>query len=143
MECIAAVLGLVSHSIEGITKLRTFFADVASASKTIARFLHDLDSLLQVLYEVEKIAAKTARVEAPDKLDVNIASLQVQLEDINKDVFIWLQKARELRPASDRGTKAWFKKFWVGVNQNPVKSIREEIAKHKQSIGISLAMMGR
>ena len=141
---IAAILGLVGHSIEGIVKLRSLFADVASASQTISRFLNDLNVLLQNLHEIENIIAKIRETETPSgSLMVDVASLNVQLEDCNKDIFIWLQTARDLRPAGDGGRRAWFKKFWISINQASVKHIREEAARHSHALELSLAILGR
>ena len=140
---IIAILGLVGNGIQGLVNLQGFFEDAASASRTVERFLFDLNSLLQVLHEVEKLFVTISTFEMPDGLDTVIASLQVQLENSNKDISRWLQKARGIRPASDKGQKAWFKKRMVAFSQASIKSIQEEIRADKQMIGVNLTILGR
>ena len=138
-----AILGLVGNGIQGLAKLQDFFEDAASASRTIERFLFDLNSLLQVLHEVERLLVTISTFEMPDGLETNIASLQVQLESSNKDISKWLQKARGLRPASDKGQKAWFKKSMVAFSKGSINSIREEIKGDKHMIEVHLTILGR
>lgn len=140
---IIAILGLVGNSIQGLVKLQDFFEDVSSAPRAIERFLLELNSLLQVLHEVEKLLVTISTFERPEGLDVNIASLQVQLEKANKDAFKWLQKAKGLRPASEKGQKAWFKKTMVVFSKSSIQSIREEIRADKQMIEVNLTILGR
>ena len=138
---LAGLISVAGQGIDGIIKLRNLYLEVASASKTIAFFLHDINSLLRVLYDVEKLLCMISASDQPDGLDLDAASLQTQLELCNQDVFKWLKKARDLRPASSY--VGWQKKIWVGINQGPIKNIREEISRHKQTIELSLSILGR
>ena len=140
---IVAILTLVGHSIQGLVKLQDFFEDISSASRTIERFLFDLNSLLHILREVEKLFVTISTFEMPDGLDFNIALLQGQLDHTNKDIFKWLQKVRSLRPASETGQMAWLKKSLVVFSKGSIKSIREEIRGDKQSIEVNLTILGR
>lgn len=140
---IAGILGLAGQSINGIIQLRGFFSDVASASRTIERFLRDINSLLHVLHDVESLFSQLSASEFDGTPSTNSASLQVELEDCRKDVFEWLKVARDLRPASSQGRKSWFKKFWIGVNQASMDTIRIELERHRRAIQLNLAVIGR
>ncbi|MCJ1251955.1 hypothetical protein MMC30_009193 [Trapelia coarctata] len=140
---IAGVLSLAGQSINGIVQLRGFFSDVASASRTIERFLRDINSLLRVLHDVERLFSQLSASEFDGTPRTNSASLQVELEDCQRDIFEWLKLARDLRPASNRGRKSWFKRFWIGVNQASVNDIRVELERHRHSIQLNLAVIGR
>ncbi|KAL9116767.1 MAG: hypothetical protein Q9187_006702 [Circinaria calcarea] len=140
---IVAILTLVGHSIQGLVKLQDFFEDVSSASRTIERFLFDLNSLLHILHEVENLFVTISTFKMPDGLDTNIALLQGQLDNTNKDISKWLQKVRSLRPASDKGQVAWLKKSLVAFSKGSIKGIREEIRGDKQSIEVNLTILGR
>ena len=140
---IAGVFSLTGQCIDGCVKLSGFFSDLSSASKTIDRFLHDINTLLRVLYDVEELASKIYSQTEPSFPDYYVRLLQTELEDCKKDVFKWLEIARQLRPASNRGRRAWFKKFWIAVNQRSVNNIRGDIARHKQTIELKLSLLGR
>ena len=140
---IAGILGLVGQSINGIIQLKGFFSDVASASRTIERFLRDINSLLHVLHDVDRLFSQLSASEFSGTARANSASLLVELEDCHNDVFEWLKLARDLRPASNRGRKSWFKRFWIGVNQASLKNIRMELERHRQAIQLNLAVIGR
>jgi len=140
---IAGILSLAGQSINGIIQLRGFFSDVASASSTIERFLRDINSLLRVLHDVERLFCQLSASEFDGTPRTNSASLQVELEDCQKDIFEWLKLARDLRPASNRGWKSWFKRFWIGVNQASVNDVRIELERHRHVIQLNLAVIGR
>ena len=136
---IAGIITVVGQSIDGLIKFSDFFSDLASASKTISRLLSDINSLIQVLEDIGDVLER-AKVRRKDK---NLANLDVKLEDCAKDVQIWLATARLLRPSSDSGGKAWLRKFRLAVNTTAVQTIRDEIARHKQTLCLSLAVFGR
>ena len=140
---IAGILSLAGQSINGIIQLRGFFSDIASASRTIERFLRDISSLLRVLHDVEHLFSQLSTSEFDGITRTNSASLQVELEDCQKDVFQWLRLARDLRPASNRGRKSWFKRFWIGVSQAAVNDIRVELGRHRHAIQLNLTVIGR
>ena len=136
---IAGIITLVGQSIDGLIKFSDFFSDVSSASKTISRLLNDINSLIQVLENIGEIVEQ-ARVRRSDQ---NFANLDVKLDDCAKDVQIWLATARLLHPGSESGGRAWLRKFRLAVNNTAIKNIREEIAKHRLSLCLSLAVFGR
>jgi len=140
---IAGILGLAGQSINGIIQLRGLFLDVASASRTIERFLRDINSLLHVLHDLERLFSHLSASEFDGTPSTNSASLQVELEDCRRDVFDWLKIARDLRPASNKGRKSWFKMFWIGINQDSVDNIRVELERHRRAIQLNLAVIGR
>ena len=136
---IAGIITVVGQSIDGLIKFSDFFSDLASASKTISRLLGDINSLIRVLEDIGRVLEQ-AKARGKNQ---NFASLDIKLEDCAKDVQIWLATARLLRPASSGGGKAWLQKFRLAVNNTAIQSIREEIAKHKQTLCLSLAVFGR
>ncbi|MCJ1286620.1 hypothetical protein MMC26_005966 [Xylographa opegraphella] len=140
---IAGILSIVGQSIDGIAKLKQLFSDISIASKTIDSFLRDINSLLHMLNDVEAILSQIDKRKYSGAIGVSTASLQVELEDCLKDVFIWLRVADGLRPPSDLGARVWFKKLWVAINQNSVKGIREDIGRHKLALQVNLALVGR
>jgi hypothetical protein len=102
MEAVAAassIAGLVSlagQALEGILKLRGFFKDCASASKTVDRFLRDLNSLIQTLEDVKSLVPRLEKVASSTfNNKTMITSLQIQLEDCSKDVYEWVRIASE------------------------------------------------
>lgn len=136
---IAGIITVVAQSIDGLIKFSDFLTDLSAASKTINRLLSDIESLIQVLRNIGDVLEQ-AEARRPDQ---NFASLDVKLEDCAKDVHIWLATARVLDPASNGGGKAWLKKVRLAVNNTAIKTIREEIGRHKQTLCLSLAVFGR
>ena len=136
---VAGILTLVSQSISGLVKLKGFYARLETASRTVDNFIQDINSLLQALNGVERILARW-----PDEsADVHIASLHVQVEACFTDIFDWLKTARDMRPASNKGGKAWFKRFWIAASKDEVNDIRLEISRHRHALNTSLALIGR
>ena len=138
---IAGIITVVGQSIDGLIKFTDFFSDISSASKTISRLLDDINSLIRVLEDIGNVLE---RARARRRYQINLACLDIKLEDCAKDVQIWLATARLLRPGgSDGGGKAWLRKFRLAVKNTAIQTIREEIGKHKQTLSLSLAVFGR
>lgn len=136
---IAGILALVGQTIDGLEKLKEFYAKLATASRTVDRFLQEINSLLRALNGIEEILAKL-----PDgKADIHAASLRVQVEACSTDTFDWLKKAQELRPSTNKGGKAWFKSFWIVAGKDKVDDIRTELSRHRHALNTSLALIGR
>jgi len=148
MEAVAAVSsvgGIVSIAgqvLSGIRKLREFFKDYGSASKSIDRFLRDLNSLIQTLEDVKDVVLKLENVSTFGAKTV-LSSLQIQLEDCSKNVYDWVRVGAEHRPQSVSGSKAVFKKFLVAVNKECMTDIFKDIESHKDNIGLKLSLIGR
>lgn len=147
---IAGIVSLAGQALSGIVKLRAFFQNCTSASKTIERLLRDLNSLIQTLEDVREIVLKldeTAAVTFDTKSI--LSSLQIQLEDCTKDVYDWVKKAEEQHPefGSGRGglqgSKRRFKEFFVAVNKESLTDIFREIGNHKENITLKLSVIGR
>ena len=136
---IAGIITLVLQSIDGLVKFKDLFDDASSASKIINRLLDDINSLIKVLEDVKDILEEFES----QKRGKNFASLDLKLADCSKDIQIWLATARLLRPSADHGSKAWFKKVRLAVNKDAVQSIRDEIARHRHIISLSLSVLGR
>lgn len=107
VSSVAGILSLLGENLHGTMKLRDFFSDMTSASRTIARFLYDIDSLIQTIQAVNDLVARLPE----DCKDSYILDLHIQLENYSKDVSRWVTISARLRPDSDVGLKMWFKKF--------------------------------
>ena len=136
---IAGILSLAGQSIEGVRKLKDFYSRLSFASRTVDRFLYDINTLLQTLESIERLLSKWPL----EKEDVNITSLSIQVEECFKDITTWLETASRMRRGTDKGGKAWFKRFWVAVNDSTVKDIISEITRHRLALNVSLAIIGR
>ena len=55
VSSVAGILSLTGQSIQGIITLKSFFSDISTASDTIDRFIRDVNGLLKVLYDVERL----------------------------------------------------------------------------------------
>lgn len=136
---IAGIITLVFQSIDGLFKFKELFSDTSAASKTVSRLLNDINSLIQVLENVKDVLEQFHM----QKKDKNFASLDVKLMDCSKDVQFWLATARILRPSSEQGGRAWLKKFRLAANKDAIRTIRDDIGRHRQIICLSLAVLGR
>jgi len=150
MEAIAAVssivgiLGFAGQAITGITTLLNFYQDCRTASKTVDRFLRELEALRDTTEQVESLIAPLGNNGSVDLIG-SLSSLQIQLEDCKRDVERWIVEAQKTRCSFGmaRGAKRAFKKFLVVVNQKSVKDIFLEITTHKDNISLKLAIIGR
>lgn len=138
---ITGILAFAGQAIQGIQKLRNIFQDCATASKSIDRFLRDLNTLIQCL-EVKDIVAKLNNASGfvPDSL---LTSLEIQLEDCSKDVHLWVTKAGEAHPGFTSGTKAVFKKLLVALKKDDYYDVYREISSHRHNIMAKLSVIGR
>ena len=142
VSSVAGIVSLAGQALDGILKLRGFFKEYGSASKSIDRFLRDLNSLIQTLEDVKDVVLKLENVSTFGAKSV-LSSLQIQLEDCSKDVYDWVRVGGEHRPQSVSGSKAMFKKFLVAVNKECIADIFKDIESHKHNIGLKLSLIGR
>jgi hypothetical protein len=140
---IAGILSLTGQAMNGIIILRGFFQSCSSESRSIERFLKRLNELIQILEHASDLIAKLRA--APSKIvpESILASLQIQLDDCNKDVYGWLATAKTCLPASNTGTKAAFKKFLVALERQRITDIYVEISAYKENIMTKLSVIGR
>lgn len=150
MEAVAAassIAGLVSlagQALDGILKRRGFFKDCVSASKTVDRFLRDLNSLIQTLEDVKSIITRLKNATASTfNNKAMISSLQIQLEDCSKDVHEWIWIASEQHAKFPKDNKAIFKRFMVAVNKESYADIFKEIGNHRDALAPKLSLIGR
>lgn len=139
ISSIAGLLTLLGESIGGTRKLLDFVFDISSASSTVQNFISDINSFLQNLQAVYELVEKLPE----DFTSSQIATLHGQLTTYNKDIGLWLNTAKALRPASEVGAKAWFKKFWIAASIKPLGDVRDELDRHNQAVSLSLALLGR
>jgi hypothetical protein len=144
---VAGVLSLAGYTIDGIVRLHDFFKDVSSASRTIEIFLKSINSLIKLMEDVKTLLESLAERGTLPGVDIGegmkIAALQIQLEDCSKDVYIWLNLARQHHPGFCTGSRAGFRKFWVAVKKTSVRGIIEDIREHRHGILASLSVLGR
>ena len=145
MEVVAAVssvisiISLLSQCIGSTKALRDFFANVSSASTIVKTFLHEVESLIRYLQDVNDLLLKL-----PSDIDcLQVLRLRFDLEDYLKDATRWAKLAKVLQPASRSGAKAYFKKFSIAVKSQSVKDIWEELERYKSAISLSLVILGR
>ena len=98
---VAGILILVGQTTGGLEKLKDFYGRLATASRTVDKFLQDIDWRLRALTGVEDIFARWP----VGKTDVHIMSLRVQVEQCFKNVFNWLDTARDMRRLPTRAVK--------------------------------------
>lgn len=141
---IAAIVSIAGQALDGIIRLRAFFKDCASASKTIDRFLRDLNSLIQTLEDVKCIIS-TLGDAGPTSFERRtiLSSLHIQLEDCSKDAYDWVRIAAEQHPKLTTGSKATFKKFLVAANKDSIEGVFKEITSHRENITLKLSVIGR
>ncbi|KAF4633145.1 hypothetical protein G7Y89_g4979 [Cudoniella acicularis] len=139
---VAGVIGLAGQTVDGIVKLHGFFKDVAAASRTIEKFLQDMNFLIKTIEDVRSLLGKISTT-LPTSTDLKVVALEYQLQDCSKDVYRWLNIARDYHPDFSTGSKASFKKFWVAANKVAVSGISQDINHHRHGIVASLAVLGR
>lgn len=96
---IAGIITLAAQAIDGLQTLHSFFLDISTASKIISRLLSDINSLINVLRNIDNVLS---HVET-QRQNQNFASLDIKIEDCTKDVKGWLEIAKALRPGSEKG----------------------------------------
>jgi hypothetical protein len=139
---VASIISLAVNAVNGTIRLRGFFKDYASASKSVDRFLCELNSLIHTLEGVTDIVLKLDNMSSFEEKAI-LLSLEGQLRDCEKDVYGWVRIGSEYRPRSVSGSKAMFKKFLVAVNKERITDIFRDIASHKANISLKLSMLGR
>ena len=140
---IAGLLSLTGQTLDGVVKLHGFFKDVSSASRTVERFLLSINQLMKLMADVETTLQAISDCPTYSGEDFKVAALAIQLEDCSKNVFRWLQLARDHHPGFSTGSKATFRRFWIAVNKGQVRDILYEIKEHRHGILASLSVLGR
>lgn len=97
---VVGVLSLAGQAIDGIVKLYPFFKYVSSASRTIIRFLQSINQLIKLMEEVIILLQSVVNNLASLVTDFKIGALEIRLDDCSKDVYRWLQLARDYYPGS-------------------------------------------
>jgi hypothetical protein len=149
MEVIASVasvggiVSLAGQTLTGITTLRDFFTNWSSASKTIERFLRELNTLILAVEHVKELATSTNEALGRASSSSILASLRIQVEDCSNDVYRWLEIARRYQPDANSGAKASFKKFLVALNKQGLTDIFTAISAHKESLVLKMSVVGR
>lgn len=143
VSSIAGILSLVGQALNGVILRRGIFNDCASASESISLFMKRLNDLMQCLQDVEMLMTKIRNSPSQAVSDTVLASLQIQLDDCSKDIYIWLGVGKKLMPDSSTAAKAVFKKFLVTLEKQKVKDIYQDILVHKDTINTKLSVIRR
>ena len=136
---IAGIITLAAQAIDGLHQLHTFFTEISTASKTISRLLSDINSLITTLTNIDDVLS---HVEL-QRQNRNFALLDIKLEDCRRDVGLWLETAKTLRPGGEKGGRALVRRVRFAAKGEVVGRIREEIGRHRQALGLSLSVFGR
>lgn len=137
---VAGILSLAGESIKAVFTLYRFYEDVDQASDTVRRFMRDINSLIQVLENVQHLLRK---IDEKDTTKYILASLQIELDDCNKDVYAWLALAREMNPGTSTGTKKTLKKFMAAIRKSSLSDIGDQMVAHRSNINTALNVLGR
>ncbi|KAL8782882.1 MAG: hypothetical protein Q9195_009548 [Heterodermia aff. obscurata] len=136
---IAGIITLAAQAIEGLQSLHAFFVDISTASKTVSSLLRDINSLIAVLHNIDGVLHQVER----QRKNQNFAQLDIKVDDCSKDVKLWLETAKDLRPGGEKGGRAWVRRARLAVKGEVVDRIREEIGRHRQALCLSLEVFGR
>lgn len=139
---VAGLLSLAGQCISGAQKLISLYQDVSRTSKTVETFIKDINSLLRTLHDVQYLLESIQEKSPYAFDDLHMTTLKLQLEDCDQDLSSWIGIAQANSPFG-KGTRAWFKDFWLAVNKDPMKNIRSEIQKRRTEIGVALSVLGR
>jgi UDP-N-acetylglucosamine enolpyruvyl transferase len=140
---VAGVLSLAGQTIDGVLKLQSFFKEVSSASRTMERFLYDINLLIKTIEDVRSLLSSISETLNTAGTDLKIVALEIQLQDCSKDIYQWLRIWSDHHPGFSTGTKASFKKFWIAANKTGMLGISQDIKGHRQSLVASLSVLGR
>lgn len=136
---IAGIITLAAQAIDGLQTLHSFFTEISTASKTINRLLSDINSLITILHNIDDVLHQVER----QRKNQNFAQLDIKVEDCSKDVKVWLETAKALRPGSERGGRSWVRRARLAAKGEVLGRIKEEIGRHRQALCLSLAVFGR
>lgn len=136
---IAGIITLAAQAIDGLQTLHSFFTEISTASKTINRLLSDINSLITILHNIDDVLHQVER----QRKNQNFAQLDIKVGDCSKDVKVWLETAKALRPGSEKGGRSWVRRARLAAKGEVVGRIKEEIGRHRQALCLSLAVFGR
>ena len=139
---VAGLLSLTGQCISGAQNLRSLCQDITSASKTVAKFAKDVNNLLRTLEDVRPLLE---RIELhPSLVDqIGLNSLNMQVEGCFDEIGSWLHDVQSTKPTGGKGTRAWFRKFWVAVDKQSTKNVRADLQRRRTEILVALSTLGR
>jgi hypothetical protein len=138
----AGLLSLAGQCISGAQKLYDLHGRIADASKTVTTFRKDVKRLLRTLADVQGLL-QSIQSGAIASDQAATTSLRLCLEDTQTDIEAWLHMALLYLPTSGKGTRAWFRKFWVAANEKSIKDIRSDMLGRRTELSLALATLGR
>ena len=140
---IAGLLSLAGQCVLGAQNLRSLYQDIVAASRTVETFMKDVNGLLRTLEDVKALLEKIQR-QAPGIVDeVSLTSLKLQLEDCDHDIGSWLRTARSTKPVGGKGTRAWFRRFWMAMDMQSTTNVRADMQKRRIEVAVALSTLGR
>jgi hypothetical protein len=140
---IAGLLSLAGQCVSGTQNLYSLYRDIAAISHTVEAFMKDVNGLLRTLEDVKALLEKIQR-QAPGLADeVSLTSLKLQLEDCNHDIGSWLRTARSTQSVCCKGTRAWFRRFWMAMDKQSTTNVRADMQKRRIEVAVALSTLGR
>jgi hypothetical protein len=143
---VTGIVGFAGQAIDGILKLRRLFKDSPGASKSVARWLSDLNLLLQTLENVKDIVSKFDGLpHGPTQQGSRhiLPSLRIQIDDCSTDVHAWVTKAERAHPDFSSGTKRSFKRLIEAINKEDKVEAYRMLSRHQENISTKLSLIGR
>ena len=140
---VAGLLSLAGQCVSGAQNLHSLYRDIGAISHTVETFMKDVNGLLRTLEDVKALLEKIQH-QAPWLADeVSLTSLKLQLEDCDHDISLWLRTAQSTKPIGGKGTRAWFRKFWMAMDKQSTNNVRADMQKRRIEVAVALSTLGR
>jgi len=140
---IAGVLSLAGQCITGLQHLRVVYDEISGASTTISTFLDDVDSLLRSLHDVQTLLEQVPLTSASKLPIIQTSSLHRLLEECDSSIGGWISTARSLPTAGAKSGKAWYCRFRLAMNKDPIAEMRAGMQRRRTEVVLGLALFGR
>jgi hypothetical protein len=151
MEAVAAtasivgILGFVGHSVSGLAKLQAFFDKYERAPSLAKKLRKDISGLETTLLEVQEVIKtfqKAHNEENSHGIEMSTGSLDQQVKLCSEDIDQWVKITKDLNPKTKTGFRMFFKRVKVALSGVEMfQAFTDDIVKHRQSIGSSLAVL--
>lgn len=140
---IAGLFSLAGQCISGAQTLRALYSDIVDTSKTVKSFSKDVNDLLRTLTDVRLLLEKIQDQDSLLTDELLFTTLRLQLEDCDTEIGTWIRTAEKAKAAGGKGTRGWFKKFWMALDKDSTNSVRADMQKRRLEIAVALSTLGR
>lgn len=140
---VAGLLSLAGQCISGAQNLCSLYRDITAISRTVESFMKDVNGLLRTLEDVKILLEKIELQAAWLADEVSLTSLKLQLEDCDRDIGLWLRTAQSTKPTGGKGSRTWFRKFWMAMDKEPRNNVRTDMQKRQIEVAVALSTLGR